>query len=121
MVHLEHIVPFDGSFRIFIFARNPLKSSAALRDLSIGLEESRPFYTASQKFQHSAIDRLHIRSFCTVVTVFAAERSRVDIARDVPGILTEWKDHILPMTALCHRARYIRRTAKYAERKQKLL
>ncbi|RNJ56181.1 hypothetical protein D7B24_007664 [Verticillium nonalfalfae] len=98
VVHLEQEVPMNGSFRIFVFAGKPSKTSRALSDFADGLQARNSFYATNQR---SDIDMVsyhethnpHSRFF-TICTIFAATRSSIEIARDVPKLMARYRDHV---------------------------
>ncbi|KAM4066956.1 FAD binding domain-containing protein [Hirsutella rhossiliensis] len=70
----------------------------ALRDFAKGLGHKRSFYAAyarldSDQLSGDEIHNPHSR-FYTLCTVLAVKRARVDISRDVPGVLARYRDHI---------------------------
>jgi hypothetical protein len=98
VVHLEQEVPWNGSFRIFVFAGQPEKTKMALRDFSKGLNGKRSFYTTYlrddiDQISHHEKHNPHSRFF-TICTIFAAKRPEIEISRDVPGILGRYREHV---------------------------
>ncbi|KAI1499428.1 FAD binding domain-containing protein [Biscogniauxia marginata] len=98
VVHLEQEVPLNGSFRIYVFAGKPTVTSQALRDLAQHLAGKQSFFTpylrddvddVSPHERHNPHSR-----FFTFCVVFAAPRPQVEIARDVPGLLARYRDHV---------------------------
>lgn len=65
VVHLEQEVPLDGSFRIFVFAGDPCVTRTALRD-----------------------------HFFTLCVILACKRARIEIPRDIPGLLARHREHV---------------------------
>lgn len=97
VVHLEQEIPMNGSFRIYIFAGNPRVTRSALRDFAKGLGHKQSFYAAYACLESNRLsDDLHNphSRFYTLCTVLAVKRARVDISRDVPGVLARYRDHI---------------------------
>lgn len=98
VVHLEQEVPLNGSFRIFLFAGDPVKNRVAIRDLADHLTSSTSFYSA---YTRPDIDQVSHHEkhnphslFFTLCTIFAAKRHRIEIERDVPSVLARYRDHI---------------------------
>ncbi|KAL3421031.1 phenol 2-monooxygenase (FAD binding domain-containing protein) [Phlyctema vagabunda] len=98
VVHLEQVVPLNGSFRVYIFAGNPSTTSQALKDFNQHLTRKNSFFTS---YLRDDIDKVsyHERhnphsSFFTFCTIFATKRSNVEIARDVPSTLARYRDHV---------------------------
>lgn len=97
-VHLEQEVPLNGAFRIFIFAGNPSRTRQALLDFSHNLKSKRSFYTAYQRpdiGQVSHHEKHNPHSlFFTLCTIFATKRREIEISRDVPDVLADYRAHI---------------------------
>ncbi|KAK2598189.1 hypothetical protein QQS21_005666 [Conoideocrella luteorostrata] len=95
VVHLEHCIPLDGSFRIFIFGGEPSQSRSALQDLSESLMGKESFYTAFL-VSNSGTSAMGSKdkNFCTLCTIFATARSNIEISRDVPGVLAKNTEHV---------------------------
>lgn len=98
VVHLEQEVPLNGSFRIFVFAGKPSKTKLALRDFSNGILSKRSFYTAYlrpdvDEVSHHEKHNPH-SLFFTLCTIFATRRPRIEISRDVRGVLTRYREHV---------------------------
>ena len=98
VVHLEQEVPMNGSFRIFVFAGRSSLTKSALCDLEHGLRKRSSFYatyerlavkTGSQHDRHNPYSE-----FFTLCIIFANKRSEIEISRDVPGLLAQYRDHI---------------------------
>ena len=98
VVHLEQEVPLNGSFRIFVFAGAPEKTRKSLNDFAVNLSRKTSFY--SQYFRPDVDTVSHHERhnphsmFFTLCTIFAADRSSIDINRDAPGMLARYRDHI---------------------------
>lgn len=98
VVHLEQEIPLNGSFRIFVFGGNPLKTATALKDFAKNLNGKRSFYTA---YLRDDIDKVSYHEkhnphshFFTFCTIFATRRSKIEISRDVPGVLGRYREHV---------------------------
>lgn len=98
VVHLEQEVPLNGSFRIFVFGGQPSVTRPALRDLSEGLSARSSFYTSYLRPDVSSVTHHEAHNphslFFTICTVFATRRSSIEIARDVPGVLGRYREHV---------------------------
>ncbi|KAI5923812.1 FAD binding domain-containing protein [Camillea tinctor] len=102
VVHLEQEVPLNGSFRIYVFAGSPSSATAsrALRDFAQNLHRSRSSsffarYLRPDADGVSPHERHNPHSrFFTFCVVFAAPRAQIEIARDVPGLLARYRDHV---------------------------
>ncbi|KAL6889931.1 FAD binding domain-containing protein [Trichoderma longibrachiatum] len=98
VVHLEQEIPLNGSFRIFIFAGDPVKNRAAVRDLADHLINASSFYAAYirpdiDEVSHHEKHNPH-SLFFTLCTIFAAKRHCIEIQRDAPGALGRYRDHV---------------------------
>ncbi|KAI0406265.1 FAD binding domain-containing protein [Xylaria palmicola] len=96
IVHLEQEIPWNGSFRIYIFAGKPSVTAKALKDLAFQLGGKRSFFGSYLRPDINAVSHHekynpHSRFF-TLCTVFAAPRNEIEIARDVPGLLGRYRD-----------------------------
>ena len=98
VVHLEQQVPLNGSFRLFIFAGNPAKMRPALRDFSYGALSRGSFYTSYLRSDVDEVSRHEKHNphshFYTCCTIFAAKRHSIEIYRDVPGLLSRYREHV---------------------------
>ncbi|PHH83166.1 hypothetical protein CDD82_3331 [Ophiocordyceps australis] len=83
VVHLEHEKSFDGSFRIFVFAGDLAVTGTAVGHLAEALDGEASFCRAREAAR-----------FVTLYTVLAMRRNKVDVVRDVPGILGRDRDLI---------------------------
>ncbi|KAI1353211.1 FAD binding domain-containing protein [Xylaria sp. FL0043] len=98
IVHLEQEIPWNGSFRIYIFAGKPSITSKALKDLAFQLGGKRSFFGSYLRADVDTVshhERYNPHSiFFTICTIFAAARSEIEISRDVPGLLSRYRDLI---------------------------
>lgn len=98
VVHLEQEVPLNGSFRLFIFAGKPSVTRTALGDLANHLAKRESFYSAYLRPDINEVSHHEKHNphswFFTICTIFAAPRSSIEIARDVPGLLARYREHI---------------------------
>lgn len=97
-VHLEQEVDFNGAFRIFVFAGKLEKTRDTLSDFATALQHPRSFYSA---YQRDANDQasFHERQlphsrFFSICTIFAAQRSDIEISEDVPEPLRRYRLHV---------------------------
>ncbi|CAM1509217.1 Fc.00g029560.m01.CDS01 [Cosmosporella sp. VM-42] len=98
VVHLEQEIPLNGAFRIFIFAGKPSKKRQALEDFSANLKKKTSFYQAYlrhdiDKVSHHEKHNPH-SMFFTLCTVFATKRHNIEISRDVPNLLADYREHV---------------------------
>lgn len=98
VVHLEQEIPLNGSYRIYVFAGNPLVTKQALKDFGLNLDRKSSFYTSYQRDDVASVSH-HERhnphsKFFTFCTIFAAKRPDIEIARDVPATLARYRDHV---------------------------
>jgi hypothetical protein len=96
IVHLEQEIPWNGSFRIYIFAGKPSVSSRALKDLAFQLGGKRSFFGSYLRPDIDAVshhEKYNPHSlFFTICTIFAAARTDIEISRDLPGLLGRYRD-----------------------------
>ncbi|KAF2813427.1 uncharacterized protein BDZ99DRAFT_486667 [Mytilinidion resinicola] len=98
VVHLEQEIPFNGSFRLYIFAGTPAISSAALDDLATYMTAPRSFFS-TYLHQNEDTDRYHERHnphtpFLTLTTVVALPRAEIEIDDLLPPVLSRYRDHV---------------------------
>lgn len=104
VVHLENEVPFNGSFRFFVFAGLDSKNGAkvqALQDLASGLQSKGSFYDTFSDVKaegRSHVDLHHERdnphsTFFTVCLVLAAKRSSIEIS-NLPALYQDYGTHV---------------------------
>lgn len=96
VVHLEQEIPWNGSFRIYIFAGKPSVTANALKDLALQLGRKGSFFGS---YLRSDIDTVSYHEtynphsfFFTICTIFAAKRNEIEISRDLPGLLRRYRD-----------------------------
>ncbi|KAJ9149991.1 Phenol 2-monooxygenase [Pleurostoma richardsiae] len=98
VVHLEQEVPLNGSFRIFLFAGMPSVTRAAVRDFSTGLTRKGSFYSSYLRSDLGLVSHHEMHNphslFFTICTIFASTRSSIEIARDVPEVLSRYRTHV---------------------------
>ncbi|KAI1128039.1 FAD binding domain-containing protein [Nemania abortiva] len=98
IVHLEQEIPWNGSFRIYIFAGKPSVTARALKDLAAHLGEKRSFFGSYLRLDIDSVshhERYNPHSlFFTICTIFAAARTEIEISRDLPGLLRRYRDLI---------------------------
>lgn len=96
LVHLEQDIPFNGSYRIYIFAGNPLSTSQALTDLSTHLQGEGSILS---RFQQENVDTTYDSRhnphspFFSFSVIFSAKRSSIEI-HDLPEYLACYRYHI---------------------------
>ncbi|KAF6816033.1 Phenol 2-monooxygenase 1 [Colletotrichum musicola] len=98
VVHLEQEIPLNGSFRIFVFAGKPLTTRCALRDFANHLSNKRSFYATYMRSDADSVSHHEKHNphslFYTICTIFAANRSSIEISRDVPEVLSRYREHV---------------------------
>ncbi|OTB01595.1 hypothetical protein M426DRAFT_14344 [Hypoxylon sp. CI-4A] len=98
VVHLEQEIPLNGSFRIYVFAGKPSVTSKALNDFASHLGNKRSFYGSYLRPDIDSVSHHEKHNphslFFTICTVFAAQRSQIEITRDAPNPLARYRDHI---------------------------
>ncbi|KAL8833544.1 MAG: hypothetical protein Q9170_004199 [Blastenia crenularia] len=98
IVQLEQEIPWNGSFRIFLFAGSLAKTQRALTDLAANLQRSSSFYAAYRRIDQSEVsyherDNPHSHFF-TICTIFAAPRKEIEISKSLPALLARYSDHV---------------------------
>lgn len=96
-VHLEQVVPPNGSFRIVVFGGHPSDSFIGLQDLSNNLLKHSLFFTNTQNdaqhnphyVKHNPHSKLY--TFCII---FDAMRTDVNISKHIPGMFQSYKYHV---------------------------
>ena len=98
VAHLENEIPFNGSFRLFVFQglSHHQRKSSALSDLASALQEPKSFYSRhsakAKKDNHHERDNPHT-PFFSVALVVPAHRPEVEIA-DLPQFYQDYSDHV---------------------------
>lgn len=101
VVHLENEIPFNGAFRLFIYAglsQSPKKGGhKALSDLASGLTAPESFYTRfgcadRQRDNHHDMDNPHSRFFSLALTL-AAKRPEIEIT-DLPALFHDYAGRV---------------------------
>ncbi|KAL9602525.1 MAG: hypothetical protein Q9219_001820 [cf. Caloplaca sp. 3 TL-2023] len=98
IVHLEQEIPWNGSFRIFLFAGKPARTRQALMDLTANLQRRNSFYAMYERSDRSTVsyherDNPHSHFF-TICTILAASKGSIKISESVPPLLARYGDHI---------------------------
>ncbi|KAM3455186.1 hypothetical protein MY3296_002555 [Beauveria thailandica] len=98
VVHLEQEVPWNGSFRLFLFAGNPSKTATAVADFAHHMQDKRSFYANYLRDDISQVSHHEIHNphskFFTICTILAAKRHQVEIDKQLPPLLARYRDHI---------------------------
>lgn len=94
VVKLEHEIPLNGSFRLFIFAGSPSTTKQAVADFATNLEHKDSFYTSNAYRDLAAVSHHerhnpHTR-FISICTIFAAPRGSIDIATMLPPLIARY-------------------------------
>jgi hypothetical protein len=96
IVHLEQEIPFNGSFRIYIFGGNPKTAAQALLDLENGMSKKNSFYAAYHRGDEASYHERHNPHslFFSLCVIFAAKRSEIEIMELLPETLARYRDHV---------------------------
>lgn len=98
VVHLEQEVPWNGSFRIFLFAGNPSKTTTAVADFAHFMQDKRSFYAnyLRDDIDHVSYHEEHNphSNFFTICTIFAARRHEIEVDKQLPPLLARYRDHV---------------------------
>ncbi|KAI0966027.1 FAD binding domain-containing protein [Xylaria arbuscula] len=96
IVHLEQEIPWNGSFRIYIFAGKPSTTSRTLKDLAFQLGGKHSFFGSNLRSDIDNVshhERYNPHSlFFTICIIFAAARNEIELSRDLPGLLGRYRD-----------------------------
>lgn len=96
VTYLEQDIPFNGSYRIYIFAGNPIRTRKAIFDLAQGIRELSVF----SRFQHPAVDTSFdgrhnphsaFYSFCVIIN---APRATIDPSTAIPEFFSHYRHHV---------------------------
>ena len=97
-VALDQVIPFDGSFRISIFAGDYLKTRHLLHDLARNLERGNGFFQAHLRRDVGEVLEMeqnnpqsHLFSICTILN---ARRAEINIDEWLPEIFAQYRDHV---------------------------
>ncbi|OAA58831.1 phenol 2-monooxygenase [Cordyceps fumosorosea ARSEF 2679] len=98
VVHLEQEVPWNGSFRLFLFAGNPGKTATAVADFAHYMQDTRSFYASYLRediddVSHHERHNPHSKFF-TICTILAAKRHHIEIEKHLPPLLARYRDHV---------------------------
>lgn len=98
VVHLEQVVPLNGSFRLFVLAGKPSVTGQALKDFASNLSRKGSFYSSYTRPDIDTVSHFEQNNphslFFTICTVFAAPRNQIEISRDLPQVLGRYRDHV---------------------------
>ncbi|CAE7011873.1 hypothetical protein CFE70_002137 [Pyrenophora teres f. teres 0-1] len=99
VVHLEQEIPFNGSYRVFVFGGNLSKSSTALKDLATHMSAPTSFFSAFLPEDLKTKDRYHERhnphtNFLSFAFIFSAQRPEIQIDEQLPGLFARYADHV---------------------------
>ena len=97
-VKLEHEIPLNGSFRIFLFAGSPQTTKRAIAAFARNLERKNSFYSSYARRDISSISH-HERHnphshFFSICIIFAISRAAIDIATMLPPLLARYSDQV---------------------------
>ena len=100
VVHLENEIPFNGSFRLYLFAGTNSNSKTALTDLASNLQAPGSFYTRFSGPSHAENrsdgfpdhDNPHSR-FYSICLILAAPRAEIEIAA-LPPLFQDYGSRI---------------------------
>ena len=97
-VHLEQEIPFNGSFRVFLFVGSPSRTRHAIGDFAENLQKRRSFYSSFEREDIASVschERHNPHShFFSVCITFASPRDNIDISKMLPPVLARYRDHV---------------------------
>ncbi|KGO51295.1 Monooxygenase, FAD-binding [Penicillium expansum] len=97
VAYLEQEIPFNGSYRIYIFAGNSATTSQAILHLTDHLHAEESVF---RRYQRNDVDLSYEKrhnphsDFFTFSVIFSAQRSSVEIHECLPDFLACYKYHI---------------------------
>lgn len=98
VVHLEQEIPLNGSFRVYIFAGKPSVTRQALKDFAQYTSKKGSYFSTYLRKDVDSVSHhekhnphSHFFTFCTI---FGSKRSNIEISKDVPGLLSRYRDHV---------------------------
>lgn len=100
VVHLEQEIPMNGAFRIYVFAGDLSKTSAAVASFAKhSLDTKRPSYLSAHlrddiegvSYHERHTPHSHFFSFCTIL---ACKHDQVNIDATLPDLLRRYRDHV---------------------------
>ncbi|KAI9731399.1 MAG: hypothetical protein M1834_005305 [Cirrosporium novae-zelandiae] len=97
VVHLEHEIPLNGSWRLYLFGGQPHLTRTAISDFVTHLSKKHSFYRTFQRpdiarVTHHEKHNPHSHLF-TVCTVFAAPHPTIAL-KNLPPLLSRYSDHV---------------------------
>ena len=97
-VHLEQEIPFNGSFRLFLFAGKPSTTNRAIADFAASLQRKSSFYRTYERPDIASVSyherhNPHSRFF-SICTTFACHHSEIEISKALPLLLARYSDHV---------------------------
>lgn len=97
-VQLEQAIPLNGSFRVFLFAGDPVSNGSSVADFASNLQKEASFYSAFERPDISTVSYHEQHNphsmFVTICTIFAAPRRSIDITKMLPPLLARYSHHI---------------------------
>lgn len=94
VVALEQEIPQNGSYRIFVFAGNPVTTCRAISDFAASLQEKKSLFSAYARHDVRVVpyrDRHNPHSmFFTLCFIFNAPRAKIEMSEVLPGVLTHY-------------------------------
>lgn len=94
VVALEQEIPQNGSYRIFVFAGNPVTTCRAISDFAASLQEKKSLFSVYARHDVTVVpyrDRHNPHSmFFTLCFIFNAPRAKIEMSEVLPGVLTHY-------------------------------
>ncbi|KAG8527512.1 uncharacterized protein KY384_007664 [Bacidia gigantensis] len=104
VVKLEHEIPLNGSFRLFVFAGKPDYSKQALTDFASNLQKQQSFlavYPHQDARSVSYHERHNPHSpFFSICIIFTAPRSQI-VIESLPPLLSRYREHVYTDDVMC--------------------
>ncbi|KAI9723960.1 MAG: hypothetical protein M1812_000678 [Candelaria pacifica] len=98
VVHLEQEIPWNGSFRIYVFGGKPSMTRKAIFDFDVNMRKKSSFYTSYKRSDISSVTHHEIHNphshFFTFCIIFGAPRQTIEISEELPGVLSNYSSHV---------------------------
>ncbi|KAI9757502.1 MAG: hypothetical protein M1835_000648 [Candelina submexicana] len=98
VVHLEQEIPWNGSFRIYVFGGKPSITRKAIFDFDANLRKTKSFYSSYERSDIASVTHHEIHNphshFYTFCIVYGAPRQTIDISEVLPETLSRYSSHV---------------------------
>ncbi len=98
VVHLEQEIPWNGSFRIYLFAGSPSLTRKAIVDFDANLKKKNSFIKTYERPDIASVTHHEIHNphslFYTFCIIFNAPRQSIEISEILPEVLLSYSTHV---------------------------